>query len=365
MSLIQVNNKMNTTCPALFYGIELNKFSVKPCCLFEKSFSSLTEFQEQIVDFQLQSTNGVAITECDRCWVQERNGKESLRQTKMKYFDNKPEELSEYQQALKKFNVKEKNEKFIFVDIKIGNLCNLQCKTCSSNNSTKWRKIEIENLGFTFQPNVISFNDAEMNEILAFLKEAKNIGVLTFHGGEPMIDKNVAEIISIIDSSPELQISEIVLITNGTIRPNNELLQKIKRLNIKLQISLDGVGEAFERMRYPAKFPKVVKNINYFLKSGITIGFTYTLSSLNSDDIFDFLNWYKEWYLELNISLFINLVLEPKEMSIFLMRDEDKTLFSDRITAFLDDNVNVDFGSVYDDLVSLINILEVKTHAAI
>lgn len=204
-----------------------------------------------------------------------------------------------------------------------------------------------------------------MNEILAFLKEAKNIGVLTFHGGEPMIDKNVAEIISIIDSSPELQISEIVLITNGTIRPNNELLQKIKRLNIKLQISLDGVGEAFERMRYPAKFPKVVKNINYFLKSGITIGFTYTLSSLNSDDIFDFLNWYKEWYLELNISLFINLVLEPKEMSIFLMRDEDKTLFSDRITAFLDDNVNVDFGSVYDDLVSLINILEVKTHAAI
>ena len=83
-----------------------------------------------------------------------------------------------------------------------------------------------------------------------------------------MIDHNLAKDI------------ELIFTTNGTIYKNIDVLKKFKKVTIN--ISVDGICEQFEYLRYPAKWSKVYKNIQKFFKEeDFNLTFVLTVSSIN------------------------------------------------------------------------------------
>ena len=70
---------------------------------------------------------------CRNCWREEDAGKKSKRQYMLDKFNH--------------LDIKYKDnngENLIFLDLKLGNICNLKCRICGSWSSSKWAKEELD-----------------------------------------------------------------------------------------------------------------------------------------------------------------------------------------------------------------------------
>ena len=73
--------------------------------------------------------------------------------------------------------------------------------------------------------------------------------IMLFHisGGEPMIYKHTADLIAYIDKNYGDRIDTLRTVTNGTIIPNHEILQKLSNCNV--EVTVDDYREAVPRFR--------------------------------------------------------------------------------------------------------------------
>ena len=156
------------------------------------------------------------------------------------------------------------------LELNNSNTCNLSCAPCNSFFSSSWLKYE-EMLSFDDsrhlkRPPTASFN------LVPHLKEIDltHLKVLTIKGGEPFMNLELLPILQHLLEINVLQDVIIKLVTNGTIlgkelKEIKLLLEKAK--SVKINISVDGVGDVGTYIRYsPQKFAKV-ENIEKFLKT--------------------------------------------------------------------------------------------------
>ena len=128
----------------------------------------------------------------------------------------------------------------------LGNACNLKCRTCNANYSSKWRKESIDRehsiLGTTLEDRL-----TRLRTILQFWLDIEDwlphVRVLEIMGGEPFYMK---EFRKLIDKLVDLGVSKNIMITlstNGTFY-NDKLIDKIvgNFENLGFNISLDGVA---------------------------------------------------------------------------------------------------------------------------
>lgn len=127
-----------------------------------------------------------------------------------------------------------------------GLLCNLKCIMCSQENL---RRIDKRLLPV---------------EILTGLKEylmvANEIAVI---GGEPFLLPNARALIEMMVSDPDYSDLKLSLFTNGTLLHRYiEKLRSMKRIN--LCVSLDTIGDAYEKIRRGATWNRTEQNIMAF-----------------------------------------------------------------------------------------------------
>lgn len=145
----------------------------------------------------------------------------------------------------------------------INNECNLNCKHC----------------------RVAQKNDKEALS----LKEAKKMlaelwyngtTMLNLSGGEPFLRKDIFEI---LDYTKKFE--DIVITTNGTLL-NEEKCQKLSDyLNVRLSISLDGMGKTHDEFRgKKGTFQKVIDTLPQLKKYNIQYTIKYTLSKETMGD---------------------------------------------------------------------------------
>jgi sulfatase maturation enzyme AslB (radical SAM superfamily) len=83
--------------------------------------------------------------------------------------------------------------------------------------------------------------------------------------------------------------------TNATLFPDQEwwdIWQHFK--NVDIQLSIDGVGNKYEYIRYPAKWDVVVENTNQYLKKhmhNIQLSVSHTVSAYNIYYLDEFFTW--------------------------------------------------------------------------
>jgi MoaA/NifB/PqqE/SkfB family radical SAM enzyme len=160
----------------------------------------------------------------------------------------------------------------MFLDLKLGNICNLKCRICGSWSSSQFAAEEIS---FIPRAEQKSSHAYKMLRAGAWPKENENFwsqidGVLDdiryieFTGGEPfMIDQHFDMLQGIVDRGIAHQV-EIHYNTNGTLFPDRgpDIWRHFK--TVEIAFSVDDIGPRFEYQRSNASWGTVKENINRF-----------------------------------------------------------------------------------------------------
>ena len=251
--------------------------TVRPCCLaddeivddagnkFELSTATFKEVQHSnhMQSLREQFLAGEKPQTCRKCWNEERSGRTSKR---MHTLDRLKHMLAEQEWTADA-------KPLLFLDLKLGNICNLKCRICGSWSSSQFASEEI-NQFYTNEEKKASYpyrmlragawpreNPKFWSEIETVLDQ---IQYIEFTGGEPfMIQEHFDMLRGLVDRGVAGNV-EIHYNTNGTHYPENapEIWQHFKL--VEIAFSIDDVGQRFEYQRSNAVWAEVVENIEKF-----------------------------------------------------------------------------------------------------
>jgi organic radical activating enzyme len=196
---------------------------------------------------------------CNRCWYEESVGMSSQR-TRLQDTVEDPETL-----------LKNHKQGPLQLAIKVGNVCNLRCRSCNSADSVTL-SIEGQYYADTYgfknnmwlletEPKV--FTDQQIDEIVSV---CDNVQRIEFYGGEPLVDKQMPKLLKkLVDLNLAKQI-QLNISTNITHRMDDELINTLGQFNqVNINLSIDGWGDKFTYLRHPAEWNKVYDNIKWFI----------------------------------------------------------------------------------------------------
>jgi MoaA/NifB/PqqE/SkfB family radical SAM enzyme len=199
---------------------------------------------------------------CRKCWNEERAGRTSKRMhtlDRMKHMGI----TSEWTNQAKPL---------MFLDLKLGNICNLKCRICGSWSSSQFATEEINDAPPAEKKNTYAYqmlragawpreNETFWDQIDQALNDIRYI---EFTGGEPfMIDEHFDMLQGIVDRGIAGQV-EIHYNTNGTQWPERgpDIWKHFK--TVEVAFSIDDVGARFEYQRTNADWAVVLDTITNF-----------------------------------------------------------------------------------------------------
>ena len=200
---------------------------------------------------------------CRKCWREERAGRTSKR---MHTLDRLKHILPDQPWTADA-------KPLMFLDLKLGNICNLKCRICGSWSSSTFAVEELNWLrrGEDKKNNhhyIMLKQGAWPRENPTFWKEidqvVDQIRYIEFTGGEPfMIQEHFDMLRGLVDRGIAGNI-EIHYNTNGTQYPEDadEIWQHFKL--VEIAFSIDDVGERFEYQRTNAVWKEVCRNLGWF-----------------------------------------------------------------------------------------------------
>ena len=165
-----------------------------------------------------------------------------------------------------------------YANIAFGNKCNLACRMCSSENSTKFTKLMIleckvhevvkfhERVYTASTDDHVDLYDQITPDVLFRLVDG--VRKLTIHGGEPMLYQS--EIIDLLNNIDLEKIEYFSIHTNGTIKMKSQLKLTLERLNIRPEFifSIDGTPDVSDYIRIGSYFPTIENNITDYKNIG-------------------------------------------------------------------------------------------------
>lgn len=242
-------------CPMIHGGLQITlgktsqQASIQACCLRKDNFvinPNLSIWNDRrLIPLRNKNNENKWDYGCWTCQGNEKAGLASLRTGMLEKFGNQ-KNLSGPQRLDLMFDVS----------------CNLACRICGPQLSTYWQKhLRDNNLPFTATSPI-----SKADEMIAILRtlDLSNLEMVVFCGGETLMGDGywkVAEAIaSLVPHAKEKLI--ISFQTNGTQPIKEKYFSIIEKFHlVKLNISLDGIGERFEYLRWPANWEQVTTNI--------------------------------------------------------------------------------------------------------
>lgn len=317
---------------------------VAPCCMSQEFYQhdsgrvfhlaqdTLSDVwaSRSLASLRYNLMSGVKDSKCRSCWSEESVGKRSKR---LRENDRWQVSLQRISQDATKLMTPE------FLDLKLGNACNLKCRICGPASSSGWIKEwseingddQLTGMGKTVQGDrrtIMSWPD--LNErFWSDLEEwLPNVKLFEIYGGEPFLIKRHFDVLK---RSVELGFSKSQSIhynTNGTIYPERavqEIWPHFKRVDIML--SIDGIGEQFEYQRHPAKWIDAEKNMFRFLEtfSPKDLHICLTVSALNAYYLGDYLMYFHK----IGIPVWLNVLYGPNYFAVSNLPDCAKTAVLD------------------------------------
>jgi MoaA/NifB/PqqE/SkfB family radical SAM enzyme len=265
--------------------------SIAPCCKFQdkNKFNIQTntledyENSQSLKDIRQQFLDGHWPQGCERCRIEEQNGIESKR-------------ILDYTRWKDHYNTVDlTNNQWLTASVAFGNTCNLTCITCGPDSSSRWQR-EYQTVYGINQP---PFHFYKKEFVQDFTNHASNIIHLDIPGGEPFLS-GVPEQKQLLEHYVHTGRAKDISIhytTNVTIYPDAEwweLWQHFKEID--MQLSIDGVGQRYEYIRYPAEWNTVLENTNQYLKKqqlldNFRLSVSHTVSAYNIYYLDEFVSW--------------------------------------------------------------------------
>jgi organic radical activating enzyme len=192
--------------------------------------------------------------------------------------------------------------------IKFSNLCNLACKTCQPEFSSKYAQVYslpvLKELQEDIGANEIFWKELT-NQIVSKCQEISQVSIALF-GGETLIQPGAIRLINwLIDNKLSDKIT-LRLTTNFTNLKENIIKHFDKFKLVSICASIDSVNENYGYVRYPEKFSTITDNLNLIIenKKNTKIKFFITpvWSLHNIFYINDYVEWWYHWFTQNNIN---------------------------------------------------------------
>ena len=272
-----MNLPHNKFCVLPWVSLEASPIgTVRPCCLaddeivddagqkFELSKAKFQDIQNSnhMRNLRAQFLAGEKPQTCRKCWNEERSGRDSKR----------IHTLNRLKHMLPDQDWTTDAKPLMFLDLKLGNICNLKCRICGSWSSSQFATEELNSMPRAEQKSSHAYqmlragawpreNEQFWSQIDSVLTDIRYI---EFTGGEPfMIDQHFDMLQGIVDRGIAHQV-EIHYNTNGTQYPEKaiEIWRHFK--TVEIAFSIDDIGERFEYQRTNADWAVVLDTITSF-----------------------------------------------------------------------------------------------------
>lgn len=177
-----------------------------------------------------------------------------------------------------------------WLDIQADITCNGGCLICGPQLSSYWQSELAKYQEYIPIANKIDL-PALVNRIFDAL-DTSELRLLQFLGGEPFLsDLDSIGINRLVN--PEQCILKYT--TNGSVFPKITKIDRWKKFQqVFITLSIDGIGERFDHLRYPLKWHTVQHNINRMIKefpSNVSFTINHSITPLNILYYDEFLQW--------------------------------------------------------------------------
>lgn len=265
-------------CAAIDHGLAIFPDGrVGPCCQISADYLkpiSVIHDPDRFADLRTEH----APQACEKCVRLEHEGVPSYRQ----FFN-------------RRYHATTRN--IAFLDVRNTNHCNLKCRYCGPHFSNQWA-IELSKSSPLTETQLENWYDHLLT---------KDLQLIYFTGGEPMISRHHWEILQLLVDADLSHTIDLMYNTNLTQLRYKQLdifslWDQFKSVNI--MASVDAVGEVFDHIRSGARWNDVDHNIQRLLPHlsnyRIKLSLSCVLSILNIWHLETFLNYCKDLGLPVN-----------------------------------------------------------------
>ncbi len=336
---------------------------LSPCCAYTNDIKLNSKKQywtsDQLHGIQQNMLDNVRDSGCQVCWKKEDRGFSSLRQHSNEI----------YAKELKDVKEGKIPQNPMYLDLRLGNLCNLKCRMCISDWSSQIAGEILDNPNEdwidTPTQKVIGLDDDTWETIEKWIPYVKRVFMT---GGEPTIIKRNLDYIDKIIESKFANEVELIFTTNAT-NINQRFIDKSKEFkSVSFNVSIDAVGELANYIRNPSDWATIENNMQKLNQAGMGVSFNTTIQWLNMtrlNEIFDYIEncnigFGGVWFQLVTDPYYLDPIFAPTFMKEKCINDIEKFLHR----PFLSESKynNILFGQLKQSLIETKNFLVKNLH---
>jgi len=268
---------------------------------------------------------------CQACWDDEHAGKKSRRQ----YFNDMALDLTEREDQPQIF------------DLKMGNTCNMRCRTCNPEVSSQWYREDWEltahpQEGISYPEYLrrwrripASYNEHNIRLWQTMREWIPNAVYIDYYGAEPMLIKQNFEVLENAVAQGRANKIDLHFSTNGTIW--NEEIENLLRnfRTVYFDLSIDDIQDRCGYIRYPSTWDLVASNLARLIESrrrnpNFQLCVCITINCLNIyylDEIFRF-------FAPMRVGINFNLLHLPYHLNVKILPPQVKAVVADKLRAY-------------------------------
>lgn len=251
---------------------------------------------------------------CNRCFDEERSGITSKRQAEI---SNYPDFTVDRARSITQEDGTINDPQFEFVELRLGNTCNVKCRTCNPASSSKWRD-DYQNLEssldfITRYGELTGFRWPEREEFWDDLyNHTHDVKVFYINGGEPMLIKQHFRFLERLVAAKR---TDVVLWYNINMTMMNQQVLDLwgNFREVRVSASIDDLGDRNHYIRYPTDWNAVQRNMDTLQSIGwIKLDVTQTVSFMNYHNLANFHEYFNK---ERGLFVHHNIVHDPDFLS--------------------------------------------------
>lgn len=305
----------------------------KPCCKWSEVLTNNGEelqapkhsmkdawSSDELKQLRKDLLAGKKPKKCQVCWNEEASGIKSMRYDSVNYGVNS--------RNLSKVN------KPVRLDVYPSNVCNLKCRICSPEYSSKWIQEAKDTQGIDEEVH-LNLTEENMNLLDDWLPNIVELGLF---GGEPLFQKETFSLMQLcVDKGYSKNIT-LLINTNGSIYSEKLVNMFNSFKKVLLNFSIDDVEDRFEYQRKGAKWKHSITNIEKFVHAGgykfedrIESKMCCTVSSLNIYYLPEYFDWMNKTFP--GMSIYLNFLHGPYSLSARNLPGEVKNKIREKLSA--------------------------------
>jgi molybdenum cofactor biosynthesis enzyme MoaA len=194
-----------------------------------------------------------------------------------------------------------------YLDLRLGNTCNLRCVMCGFPASSRWAAPEGDRWHKAHIDPYGDELDAEIRGLAGSLRR------IYFAGGEPFLQRGHRLVLdALIDEGVSGQV-DLVYNTNLSFWPERTVAKLREFRSVGIGASCDGTGATFEAIRVGGTWSRFVTNLQAARSERFDVWLQVAPQRGNMWNIQELLEWARSEDLPVNLS---NVVETPTELSI-------------------------------------------------